>query len=323
MGQTELPLGMEFEKGKRGAKILNTNIAYNSGKSSGGDKKTVDGMIKPAGGAFELLNQEIERNDKDRKAQLGREQAKRYQAIKSKVFEMEKTNNSKVIVFSSGPGWYKIGGNSALIYAHMLAPKIGVAPSIKEDRDFYSKFENGTISVRHLDLLTTNLKNIGIEPEQETPEMTIFALDKPLSKQELKAICNIREERVERVNQIVCTKQLYPSVASLMRKITKELYSKYIHCSGNARTYIVEELARGALSSTVDLVQISTGALPAKETLVHIGEKNERTKAYIMILMEMGIFESEEALRLENDLVDVNTQIKAELKKLVKTEKKK
>ncbi|MBQ3469593.1 hypothetical protein IJH16_01310 [Candidatus Saccharibacteria bacterium] len=311
MKQEKLPFELELNKGNSRAQKIENSKTYSVEKSKVG--------------AFERLNSEIEKYEKKRKSEeemrksaAGREAVRRYQTIKSKVFEAEQNNYDKVIVFASGPGWYKIGGNSAMIYTHMLAPQIGIKPSIKEDRDFYSKFDDGIVSIRHLDLLRENLERIGVKVVSEDPDMVIFELPKPLSKQELKTIRNVRKEREQRVNQIVRTKELYPSIAALMRSINQQIYSKYIHCTPHARTYIVESLARETLKSLVDITEIATGEMPAKETLGAIRRRNERLKVELMILMDMGIFEAEETLRLENNLVDANTQIKSELKKLEK-----
>ncbi|MBQ3309239.1 hypothetical protein IJG78_01020 [Candidatus Saccharibacteria bacterium] len=311
--QAQLPLKIESKKG----------IPAPVARQIFSSKNKVAKKVVPKKKAYDRLMEQVEEYDKkrlkqknDEKAAVQRKIATRYQEIKSKVFEMEMTNNSRVIVFSSGPGWYKIGGKSALIYVHMLAPRIGIEPSIKIDRDFYSKFEEGIVSIRHLDLLKENFEKIGVKVESETSEMVIFKLEKPVTKTEMRTIKNIRDEREQRVNQIVETKKVYPSISALMRKINQDMRNKYIHCAGNDRTYIIEDLAKTTLKSTVDLTLISNGVIEARNGLLVIYKRNEELKAYLMNLMELGIFEVKETLRMENDLVDVNTMIKAELKKI-------
>lgn len=311
--QAQLPLKIESKKG----------IPAPVARQIFSSKNKVAKKVVPKKKAYDRLMEQVEEYDKkrlkqknDEKAAVQRKIATRYQKIKSKVFEMEMTNNSRVIVFSSGPGWYKIGGKSALIYVHMLAPRIGIEPSIKIDRDFYSKFEEGIVSIRHLDLLKENFEKIGVKVESETSEMVIFKLEKPVTKTEMRTIKNIRDEREQRVNQIVETKKVYPSISALMRKINQDMRNKYIHCTGNDRTYIIEDLAKTTLKSTVDLTLISNGVIEARSGLLVIYKRNEELKAYLMNLMELGIFEVKETLRMENDLVDVNTMIKAELKKM-------
>lgn len=46
---------------------------------------------------------------KKEKGILESKDKKRYEALKEKVYEMEKTNVRKIIIFRTGVDWYKIG----------------------------------------------------------------------------------------------------------------------------------------------------------------------------------------------------------------------
>ena len=46
----------------------------------------------------------------------------KYEKVKGKVKELEEKNFSRLVLFSSGSEWFKMGGNSLLIYKYVIAP---------------------------------------------------------------------------------------------------------------------------------------------------------------------------------------------------------
>ena len=67
---------------------------------------------------------------------------------------LEKSNDSKLILFPSvstrgaKDEWLKLGGNSALFYKYLIAPRLGKkSPTIRPDTDTNHRFKNGIISI--------------------------------------------------------------------------------------------------------------------------------------------------------------------------------
>ena len=106
----------------------------------------------------------------------GRAVAARTKAAKEKAYAFELKNRSKILLFYSGEGWYKMGGNSALIYLHLLAPKFGLNPKLKPDRDFYHKFPDGIISIRDLEAVKTTFAAHKIKLVAEDDDLIVFDL---------------------------------------------------------------------------------------------------------------------------------------------------
>lgn len=254
----------------------------------------------------------------DKKAAIGRTIATKKQSAKEFAYTYEITNNRTLLLFYSGEGWWKMGGNSALFYTHLIAPRLNIKASLKPDRDFYSKFMDGIVSIRDYSALKMNLKKLGIIVKEENELWTMFDLSFKVSQAELNNIRSIREDKIEQINQIVSVKNLYPSIAALGRKIAKSLYTKTNHCSPIDRDLIMNRLTQIALENVVQIYMISSDGKDQVETLKTVLKRNEKIKTYLMLMMEITAFTPEEILVIENDLVDMNTQIKAELKKLEK-----
>lgn len=273
------------------------------------------------GGIKTTKSKEKKKLENDKKAAVGRTIATKKEKAKEFAYDFEQTNNRSLVVFYSGEGWWKMGGNSALFYAHLVAPRLSIKASLKPDRDFYFKFIDGIVSIKDFSGLKRNLKTMKILPKEETELWTIFDLGFKVSKAELDNIHNIREDRINQVNQIVQAKKLYPSIAALGRKIAKALYTKANHATPVDREIIMNRLTQIAFENVVQIYLISTETLPPVETLQTVVKRNEKLKAYLMLMMEITAFEPEDILALEADLVDMNTQIKTELKKLGADEK--
>ena len=254
----------------------------------------------------------------DKKAEEGRAIATKIKHAKERAYELEKKNKAYVVAFFSGPGWYKIGGNSALIYAYLLAPRLELDVRVRPDRDLYFKFKDGVVSVRSIKDLAEKFEKIGIKITKQDDELVVFKLKQKLTDAEFKSICSVREQRVKQINQIVKVKVVYPSIAAKQREIAGFLRSRLHHASAPDRDLILTKMTAVALEMCADLTQVASGQIGAEVCLKSIQKKNNRFMAWGTVLMDQGIFTVEDTLRVEQLLLDANTLIDKEIKKLVK-----
>ncbi len=262
----------------------------------------------------------MSREELDRRSQHGREVAAKRQKAKEYVYELEKKNDHQLIAFYSGDGWHKFGGHSALFFANMIAPRLGVKASLRPDTDFFAKFDDGVVSVRNLDVLKASLEGIGVKMREETELWIIFDLESKVSAEELDVLRSVRKERIDQVNKIVKTGNIYPSISAKARYITKDLYTQMNHCKPVDREFVLMRMVQIAFDNLVNINLISNGIGNEKEILHSVLIKNEKLKIYLMNLMELRVMDPEDVLRIETDLVDMNTQINKALKKLAKDE---
>lgn len=102
----------------------------------------------------------------------------RCRQIKQKVMDFELTNEQYLLIYASTDKFYKIAGHSAIFFAQNIAPQIGRRCHIRPDTDHYFPSKEGVISVRDLDGLELQLKNVNINlvKSKTTAELRFYKL---------------------------------------------------------------------------------------------------------------------------------------------------
>lgn len=146
--------------------------------------------------------------------------------VKKKVFEFEKRNRSRIVVFASTGGWYKIGGRSALFYYYDVAPRLGETPKLQSDRDFYSRFENGVISIRDLEKLSKKLSILGItmDKDHSSAKMIVYNLSKAYTEEDIARLQDVEQVKHEEYNKIIGLKDAWPKYYTILRQTFKRVY---------------------------------------------------------------------------------------------------
>lgn len=86
----------------------------------------------------------------------------KYDELKLAVKKLEEKNFSRIIAFRCGKDWYKIAGNSMLIYRNAIAPQIKVKANVLPDTDYTNTmFEEGVISFRGEESIRERLEKAG------------------------------------------------------------------------------------------------------------------------------------------------------------------
>lgn len=161
-----------------------------------------------------------------------------YRKIKRQVKEMEKGNQSRVIVFPSltnGSGWYKVIEFSALYYVYRLADRMGRSARIYKDSD---KFSKGVYSAtfQNIDKFVEQFNRLE-QPKLDITEdgVYIFTLKNPVSDDEVGALRQVEEVRREKMHNILRPRAMDPAtyqailmvvrqVAPRVRKLEKQYY---------------------------------------------------------------------------------------------------
>jgi len=281
------------------------------GKKTRGPKRENDSKK-----AVKLARMPGSKTDDETKTSAQKTKA-RMERAKKKAFELEKDNKSKLVAYFSGGDWYKIGGTSALVYAHMIAPRLGISVNVRPDADLECKFVEGIVSIRSIGELAENLKKLGILIESQDDDIAVFNLGFKVSDAELDAIRSVRRERIEQMNKIIEADKTYAGLVTAERKVAVFLRSKMLKANTCDRDMIMAELAHKAVTACASILAISAkNDDMAIETLAKVYKDNRQIQLYSMILMDMGILTDIDTLRLQLDLSDANRLIKAKLKKL-------
>lgn len=272
---------------------------------------------------------EKEIKDKDKtKSSNGRSKiftAAEVKEIKLEAKEFEKRNNSKLMVFASSSGWWKMGGNSALIYAHILSRDLHLpsTPRVRLDKDLYGKFFEGVLSIPNIDSLTERLEAIGVKVEDKNERRVIFALPKPIQEDQLETIRSIREETLRKINETIPVRVIYPEVLIQQRKVALKMRTLLSNASKVDADICVTKMARTAWEDVILLGKMSrrydvnkSQELSAYEILKQIFKDNEELEMNIQMMVDADMISADEAMKVVMLTQDANTLIQAEGKKL-------
>lgn len=279
-------------------------------------------MVKQDGKLRPKTAKELAR---DKASREGRKRSERHEALKAEVFEMEKENHNKLIAFISRNNWYKLGGHSALIYYHRLAKRMDLNPRLNPDTDFFSRFKEGIVSIRNIETLEKNLKQIKIYRNSKLTkpgELYVFDLGYSISDEDLDLMYKDEEIRRKKLNQMVIPKVALPEVYVKMWTVTKMCYEQYRQMNAVDRQMLGEPINEQILRMQKCFILMANGnrgeVLALKEILV----AEEEIKCMVKMTMELKVWSIEGTLRITQELVELERLVRSALKMLMTAKKK-
>lgn len=237
---------------------------------------------------------------------------KRYEKAKAEVFAFELRNRSKLVAFRSTAGWWKLGGTSALLYYHRVAPRLGLKPNLKADGDFYSKFEEGVISIKDINRFEENLKKLGIERIKSGTSMRMYDLGITIDAEEIKRLKKNEEAERKKFNKLVLPKVVLPDVYVGLCNINKAIYENVRLMTPPEREYAGMEMAVMARKMLEKYILMANGKLEKEETLAELLEKIEILIADLKIALETKIWPTGTCLRISATLIDMKKILEKE-----------
>ncbi len=234
---------------------------------------------------------------------------RRHELIKAEVFDFEKKNRSKLVAFKSTGAWWKFGGTSALLYAKHVAPRIGKDPQIRPDRDFFSKFAEGVVSIKDIDTLTRDLKGIGIKLVEDGKERKIFELGQKFSEEDIELMRNEDKLAKEQLNQLILPKVMYPNLFAHLRALNEIARVKQRGASQTDRTYIMDDFAGKTREMVEKYIRMAMGFTEANTALAAIRDDLVTVRVYLAIIDELKIMDVRACLRFAGKLIETQTLV--------------
>lgn len=187
---------------------------------------------------FRRIQESKKRKDAEakEKSTVMSDRRKRIIAIKKKAKEMEKGNNSRIILFPSYSRdsdkleWYKMGEFSAMYYVHRMAARMGRTAKIQKDTDKFSKMSM-IATIRGLDKFLDLAKNLNeIEKHEETVDgFHLLYLRKPLTDEEVGILRRTEAMRKEMMHNVLRPKRadtgVYQAILMIDRQVLPKLSS--------------------------------------------------------------------------------------------------
>ena len=153
-----------------------------------------------------------------------------YRAIKRHAKELEKGNQSRLIVVPSivtREGFYKVFDFSALYYVYNLADRMGRKAKIMNDNDRYSKMIHSA-SIVDIEKFIEQFKRLEDSNKIEKTEdgIYIFTLKKPLTDDEVGQLRLVEETRRDKLHNIMKPKSMDPAVFQAILMVVRQVAPK-------------------------------------------------------------------------------------------------
>lgn len=226
---------------------------------------------------------------RDKKAQEGREEKRRYERLKEAVKEDEQRNINKIILFRSGGDWWKLGGNSALFYFYILAPKLKIEPRLVMDSDFHSRFKDGIISISDVKLFKKRMADLGVKIEREDDERIDFLLDSKVSEEMIKKLKKAEEEKKKAILNDLGKVKGMPELADAVGKLTNLTVNVVGHLDKTVYRLLGEDCLDQVriINEELDRAERAQGAERGK-FLMLIVSRCLMMKTYLKMLINMN-----------------------------------
>lgn len=247
--------------------------------------------------AKEILNEKRNSRGRGRSAWEKRASYANYRRIKRDVVEMEDKNFDRLILFPASDfdtnekKFYKMGGNSAVIYVHELAPRLGRKNvALHTDLDSCGddeKFPSGVCSVLDIENLEKKLAKIDVERVRTNGPLIIFKLNREYSKSELKAMRKLEQKRLDDLNKIIFAEVLYPDIHKLIINLERLIPSKVKNMPSAFR----ETIGVRTLDTVFDMIEVYVAMTHGEIPPVEAGEQLNRY--CIKLLTALSIIEQQ------------------------------
>ena len=240
------------------------------------------------------------------------------------AFEFEKTNHNQLCLYASTGKWHKIGGNSALIYVHRIAPRLDIKPpKLLNDSDYYSHFKTGVVAIKDVETFEKRLESLNIHCVEATELYRIYDLGYKLTSGELKRLANMELSRKERINQLVIPKNVYPDIYFHIMEIHKMIRTMvYKMPTVDQRPYgrpILQEIQQAAIDYRI----LSNGEISLEQGLNSLFLHSQQIFYRMHDLIELGIESPARRARLINLISELRRLIGAEVEKVKRANHKK
>ena len=208
------------------------------------------------------------------------ERRKKLIQIKKTARELEKGNNSRIIMFPSytkkknDVDWHKMGDFSALYYAYRIATRLGRKARIMKDNDKFSKMHS-VVSVCSMERLVGQmmlLNEIG-GYEKTLDGIHIFHLKQPLSDEEVAVLRNTEQRRLDAMHNVLRPKQADPAVYQAILMVDRQVLPRTSKMERGYYMTIGDSMAKEIHKLTQVYFQYASGYLEgetARKTLLSL-----------------------------------------------------
>lgn len=307
--------------GKLGASEKTISIWINGKKRpSSQNEKKIDDLYRNITNTFNVdssfygvvqdYQSKVEINEEEK---VFTDTERNYYDAKSYVKKMEKNNVRYVYLFPSiskvEDAWYKVGGNSLLLYKSVLAPRLSREAKLRDDTDRIHRFNTGIVSVKWGNKLMAEAEELGYKANRIEHGIIVIDLMKDYSETEMHTMRNrIREER-GRVKKMVRPKHNYPEIMMAMNDLVRVLPSKIKKLDNSYRGIMSEELLEPMAELLKIYFRFANGRMEKRDAKLEMLERVDDLAAMIYLMDECQMLNITARTALGENVVKIRNTI--------------
>ena len=282
------------------------------------------------------------RKTKEERAAQAASEGDHLKVVKAKVKELERDNFKKLIAFTSGNPWYKLGFNSALIYEYQVMPHLKtVYFRPHEDNDHYSFSKAGIVSISDIVSFADIMVKMGASipeslqkyfmdgqptgerpAEDEREDTYIFELN-GMTRAKLEEFHKAKNRDINAINELLLPAylptELYPDLHALAQEIMKLI----TRLSPPIRDTYGVELMKLSMNSLRDINATCNGygtAADFRSVLKTTAFRMAEIQEIIRTMLDCGVIKMGYCQMVVGIAINVQKDAKRELDKFNKNE---
>lgn len=238
-----------------------------------------------------------------------------YEEQKQLAILLEKTNNSRIIVFPSIPNkngeyeWYKIGGNSAYFYKYIVAPRLGKkSPTIHPDTDLNRRFKDGVILVHWIDTLINNLKDLNYKSKNESG-LIIFDLNHTFTTEEIQNLKQLEKTKQNHLSRLFRPKNADPTFFSIVIELSRIIPLKAERLKSAFKPDYASAMNQNLLTIRETYQSYANGRLDEPLAFKELYRCVDNLNAILAILIDNNCLDLTSQARLGRLLADLESRL--------------
>lgn len=252
------------------------------------------------------------KND-DEKTEKGR-----YYDLKRRVLGWEKNNYTKLAVLDAGNGWYKMFGNSAIIYVCQIAKRLRLKATLVSDTDFELTTDQPVVLLRDFDSLTKHLAELSIHCGSLEDGVHVFDLGYKVDAADLTMMMKENDMLRERANKLILPSEMFPGLRNELRILSVYVYEATRKMNPTARIMAGDEMAKICSRMFENFVEAANGHHDMRQYLKTTVKDLRRLDAKLLMASDLRLFDDK---KIYNLVLQVGKTQKKVATALMKVEK--
>ena len=242
----------------------------------------------------------------------------KYYDLKRRLLSWEEHNYSQLALIETGNGWYKMFGNSAVIYACQVANRLNLKAELISDTDYEVMSDKPVCLIKNLVKLELLLESIGIKRSSSSSGAFVYDLGYKVDACDLAELQKESELVRERTNKLVMPKEVLPGLRNELRILTKGVYEISRKMNPVAREIAGNDMTKICARMFVNFIDAANGHSDMRQYLKTSVKDLRRLDAILLLISDLRLVEDDKNYDLVLQVGRVQKKVAAVL---VKTEK--